>query len=241
MIIDVDMGNSRLKWRSSNSLEQVHVCLDENQAAQQWKALRGIARLRIASVVSDCRLQSLLTKVRKMLHLEAEVARVKDGFAGLHVAYADPSQFGVDRWLGLHAAKFQFPHADLIYISAGTALTVDYLAGSGQHLGGYIVPGWRLASEALLRGAAGINGFTPSLQNAWQPGSSTLDCVESGLGCMYGNFLRAVVQPDRAGFHPQLVIVSGGDAELRAALRAEQIRHTYAPALVLDGLAVVLP
>ena len=49
---------------------------------------------------------------------------------------------GVDRWLAILAAAFKlYPQKNVLIIDAGTATTVDLLAKSGVHQGGWILPG----------------------------------------------------------------------------------------------------
>ena len=54
---------------------------------------------------------------------------------------------GIDRWLGL-AAVWR-PGQRICVISAGTALTLDFVEPAGEHLGGFIAPGIDLGRQAL--------------------------------------------------------------------------------------------
>ena len=63
--------------------------------------------------------------------------------------YRPPAALGVDRWLGLVAAREQ--QRDLIIISVGTAATVDLLRADGVFIGGAILPGLRLTKQVLTK------------------------------------------------------------------------------------------
>lgn len=241
MIIDVDMGNSRIKWRSSAYPGQMFAHNSDADAQAQWRMLRPVARVRIAAVVSPLRVEQMLRWVRRELQIEAELATVRDRVGGIRVAYEDPLALGVDRWLAMLAARRRINECDLIIASAGTALTLDYLDASSTHRGGYIIPGWRLAVRALLGDTSRIHCLDPQLKKVWQPGSSTLDCVEGGLALMYRSTLRAALQPDLADFHAANLLLTGGDGELFGSFAPPEINCLYDPTLVLQGLDVALP
>lgn len=241
MILDVDMGNSRIKWRSSARPQQIFAHTDDWQVQDQWRALSGVARVRIAAVVDVERVGRMVEWVWRELQVEAEVARVEDAVDGLHLAYLDPASLGVDRWLALLAAKQRFDQEDVVVVSAGTALTVDYLDSSSRHRGGYIIPGWRVAVSALLGDTDRIVCLQPQLKKDWQPGVSTLNCVEAGLAFMYRSVLNAASQPGWADFDAANVLITGGDGEMLASFGSGQVACTSDPLLILRGLAVALP
>lgn len=241
MIIDVDMGNSRIKWRSSARPQQMFAHVKDGQAQDQWRALSGVTRMRIAAVVDAERVSRMVEWVRRELRIEAEVARVDEAVGGVRLAYLDPASLGVDRWLALLAAKQRFGQEDVVVISAGTALTVDYLDASSRHRGGYIMPGWRVAVSALLGDTDRIACVQPQLKKDWQPGVSTLNCVEAGLAFMYRSVLNAASQPDWADFKAANMLITGGDGEMLASFGSSQVVCTSDPLLILQGLAIALP
>ncbi len=68
--------------------------------------------------------------------------------AGVTIRYSDPSRLGVDRWLAMLAAHAASTKACLV-VDCGTALTIDKLTASGEHCGGYIIPGLALMRRSL--------------------------------------------------------------------------------------------
>lgn len=242
MIIDVDMGNSRIKWCSSASPELMHAHETDSEAQNCWRALEGVVRVRVAAVVDPERVEQMLVWCRRYLQVEAEIATVKGGGAsGIQLAYAKEAVLGVDRWLAMHAARHRFEGQDIIIASGGTALTIDYLNASGRHLGGYIIPGWRAAVNALLEGTKRIKSAPPQLKKNWRPGDSTLSCVEGGLALMYRGVLCSAVQIELPDFHAAKMIITGGDGELLKSFGESEIACVYDPMLVLRGLPIVLP
>ena len=62
---------------------------------------------------------------------------------------------GVDRWLALVAA-WNMVRQPAVVADLGTAATLDFVAGDGRHVGGYIVPGPGLMAKALARDTARV-------------------------------------------------------------------------------------
>lgn len=240
MIIDVDIGNTRIKWRSDNRGD-VNVLAPNADLETLWAAGGAVSRVRVAAVANSELVRDVLAQVEAALGLKAEVAQVHDGLEGVWLAYGKPSSFGVDRWLALLAARRLQPACDLMVVSAGTAVTIDYLAANGRHLGGYIVPGWQLASNTLLNNTALVRCAAPVMSGSYNPGASTQSCVEAGLTLMYQGLLRGALRPNLQGFVPEQVLFTGGDALQFGDLLPPDVVWQYEPALVLDGLAVAYP
>lgn len=75
------------------------------------------------------------------------MAKTEASCAGVRIAYADPSKFGVDRYLALIAAA---EHREAVVVAGvGTALTIDLLDADGQHHGGRIAASPTTMREAL--------------------------------------------------------------------------------------------
>jgi len=72
---------------------------------------------------------------------------------GVTNGYTDPTQLGVDRWLTLIAAHRQ-SSAPACIVDCGTAITVDVTGRDGMHLGGLILPGFKMMSDSLVAGTS---------------------------------------------------------------------------------------
>lgn len=147
-----------------------------------------------------------------------------------------PDATGADRLAAAVAAHAEFGPPCII-VDAGTAITVDAVGGDPPaFLGGAILPGIRLAADALARSTALVPEI-PHLSPGPAIGISTADAVASGvLRGLAGAVDRIIadVTSELSGSAP--VITTGGNADLLSALcRTEmQVR----PHLVLTGLAV---
>jgi len=243
--LDLDVGNSRIKWRYRESRDGA--VPRPRQAALAADTLEALAALlpevpqRVC--VANVRGAAFESRLREWCwrhyRVEVEVARVAAQCAGLRNAYQDPSQMGVDRWLAMLAA-FTRVHGACCVVDSGSALTIDAVAANGQHLGGYILPGLRLQRSAITEHTA-IR--LPALAQ-WQsidPGHSTLDAVEAGILLSLVTLLANAPEVRQASEQDALFLAGGDAATLAPWLRQRGLRWHNAPDLVLDGLACMLP
>lgn len=244
MILDVDIGNTRIKWRSSDQPDVLGFFAFGDELPEQWRLLSSRDRLRLASVLKPERTAAFVDAIRQLGEVPVERAQVREGFAGLQLAYPDVSRFGVDRWLALLAARARFPGRDCVVVSGGTALTVDPVTEGGLHLGGYIAPGRRAAARALWQSADGLEDARHDFAPRLQPGRTTLDCVAAGLTLFFRGFAAELRQRLDAELSQPQWIFTGGDADALLYFFTEidsSARAQVVPELVLDGLAIALP
>lgn len=259
MLLLIDMGNSRVKWtrariRStrltlSSADAPGYAVLDESQAADhsQWRRDDFIAnvlqgppaqRVLIANV-AGARLESIAREaLAQTWQIEPQFMHSTAFAAGVRNAYGEPAKLGVDRWLGLIAARAMC-RGSVCIVSAGTACTVDGLDGEGRHLGGVILPGPRLMMSSLMKGTSEIG---------WRAaGGSARDSLfaDNTLGALQQGALHALAalveramqtMEQQLGERPALLFTGGGGGSLRAAVGYES---QEIPDLVLRGLAVM--
>ena len=228
-ILEVDIGNTRTKWRMGD------VC--GASAGIDTPALPvAPERIRIACVAGDRAevAERFLTAYR----VTPEFAETSPELAGVRCGYAEPARLGVDRWLACVAAWHEVGGAVAV-VDLGTAATLDFVAGNGRHLGGFIVPGLGLMATALARDTAGVR-VAADLAPGLEPGRNTAQAVRRGTMAMLVDFIDAsVARFARECGGAATVVLTGGDAELVADRLACAPR--VEPDLVLDGLALALP
>ncbi|MDP1932710.1 MAG: type III pantothenate kinase [Gammaproteobacteria bacterium] len=242
MILDIDVGNSRLKWRLSHGdggIVQRGSCADESEFGDV-DLVGGLQRVRIANVRGESVVSMLNDICRKRWHLTPEFAQPVHQCAGVTNAYQKPETLGVDRWLAVLAAYNDCRGACCV-VDAGSAATFDVMTANGQHLGGYIVPGLSLQKRSLLEST----GIRMVKQNEWpemlQPGTDTALAVHGGIVAMMVAWVQYVYRL-AAGDTESILYLTGGDAMLLSIhLDRCGISHRVAPDLVLDGLASALP
>jgi type III pantothenate kinase len=246
MILELDCGNSRIKWRVLCSADSrvlfAGSVVDGMQLLEALLGLSGLALLkcRLSSVRSDDATAGLIALISSKFSVEFIVARSRANWAGVSNGYYQPGKLGADRWLAILAA-YKLAGGACLVIDVGTAVTVDLVTVSGEHLGGYICPGLRLMGDQLVASASGISGLhvgVGSLQDL-TPGRVTHEAVARGGVLMLRGFIESQLQaaPELLG-GSFTVFLTGGDAELVGRLSVEA---RFVPDLVFIGLAIACP
>ena len=158
---------------------------------------------------------------------------------GLKIAYKDPKEVGSDRIADAMGAVKLFPDRNLIVIDFGTATTVCAIAKDRTFLGGNIMPGVRLAMEALESKTAKL----PSVEIRAVKGSigtTTIGSIQSGLYWSNVGMVRELSQRITAEAFPDeapLIIATGGFAHL---FDREKLFDHVVSDLILTGLLEAL-
>lgn len=233
-----DVGNSRLKaapLQADGALGEV-VALPHDEGAIATAldaALPATTRSDtaiVASVASTSRTAAVVDWLAGRFG-SISIARTQPVLHGVRIAYADPARLGVDRFLGLLAARARGAQAWLV-VGVGTAVTVDLLDAQGEHHGGRIAPSPTLMRAALEQAAAQL----PAQGGTYvEFARDTPDALASGCdGAALGLIERSLAQAaERLGTRPALLLHGGGAEALRPWLPDA----VHAPALVLEGLA----
>lgn len=230
----LDAGNTRLKWAV---VEDGNWQLTGSSEYGDWSAL--MAGLKAGT---DCFIASVagteqnrqLGELVKAAGLIPSWLSAAARFGDVKNTYQHPDQLGVDRWMGLIAARQRTDEAVLV-VSVGTAMTVDALSAEGVFLGGVIVPGIRLMRQALLQGTAQIQAGEGDCQ-AFP--NITADAVQSGI---VAALCGAVAHQHAhlaalAGVAPRCLLTGGDAGQILPHLRMP-VEHV--PALVLEGIDCV--
>lgn len=243
MILEMDFGNSRIKWRlrdGQNVISRSAVAREKGLAEIKSAIQDNIKRVNavwVASVLDENAKAWINFWVRKNLGVTPVYAISKTEVAGVINGYDDPGRLGVDRWLAMIAA-FNRCRTACIVISSGTALTVDLIDRGGRHLGGYIVPGWNTSMAALNQNTQLIN-IMELKASKLEPGTYTQSAVVHGLSaCYVGLIQNAITQlTAQTGTSDHTIMATGGEASRLLDFFPDIQLHEE---LILDGLAYCL-
>lgn len=227
--LDIDMGNTRTKWRFGKSAGALPSPDLPTLGTQP-------TRVRVATVLRNR--DALACSIAERYRVDAEFATTTAELAGVRCGYTNPAMLGVDRWLAVLAA-WQRTGGPVIVISVGTAATIDFVDADGRHEGGHIAPGLRLLRDSLGRETASVRP-NASIEPCTAPGQDTQTAVSSGTYLMLTAFAKAAITgfSARHGYDAE-VLLTGGDAQLLADGLSVPVRCE--PHLVLDGLEIALP
>ncbi len=243
MILLVDAGNTRIKWRMADAQgveEHAHPLAWERLAAT-WRIQRAPEEIAIGSVAKDALNDQLAGVVRDLWPgVQVIWLRSRAACCGVRIQYAEPERFGVDRFAALVGARALLGARPLVVVDVGTALTVDVLDDTGLHRGGWIMPGVRLMAASLGAGAAQLAQVEWSeTKISSAPQHASVPAVLAGVRCMaQGGVRQALHRAARVlGAQPEIVICGGDGAVVFEAL-VEYTPHSR-ETLVLDGLAIM--
>ncbi len=237
MILELDAGNSGIKWRliagngeiaSSGrgvgaSIHTFGISESERPTRIRVVSVRGPefeAKLREEAVL-------IWGVLPEFVASAATSARVVNG-------YAVPSSLGADRWMAILAAYSHCETACCV-VDAGTAITLDVVAEAGCHQGGFIVPGMSLQRRMLEESTSIRLSPVPDWSDV-SLGVSTSSAVQNGIVSMVSDWI-ACESRGRGKLY-----LTGGDAQfLSIQLEVMKVEHQLVPDLVLNGLAHALP
>lgn len=233
MILLIDAGNTRLKWRLTGTggpLEGAAVMADAEPLTGLSGYWSDIERILVSTVASESARAQLHELLLARAKVPVEYCWAESTRDGLSNSYGDVSRMGADRWHAMLAGWVRCK-ASFAVVDAGSAVTVDYVNAGGRHLGGYILPGLQMMRRSLKVDAARI-GFEQSEQLDTRPGQSTGECVNHGLAWLTEALVQRI-HHDAKAFGLSAIYLTGGDARRLQALGLEA---NVVEGMVLDGL-----
>lgn len=232
MILLIDAGNTRIKWRLLGSSAADEGALGHDQLDQLGEVFEReptIRRVIGANVAGPQMAEAISARARKA-GLTPEWLTSGPARCGVRNLYQQPGQLGADRWAALIGARARHPQACLV-VMAGTATTVDVLDAEGNFQGGLILPGVELMQKALASNTAQLP-FLPG--HYVETPRNTADAIRSGcLQAQAGAVERMFRQIETSA--GACCLLGGGAADSFADLISPPLQRV--DNLVLDGLA----
>ncbi|KQQ64468.1 type III pantothenate kinase [Pseudomonas sp. Leaf127] len=247
MILELDCGNSFIKWRvtekGEDSIRAGGVVGSDEALLEQLAGLPALElnHCRLVSVRTAEETEKLIAGLRKAFSLSPVCAVPAHQLAGVTNGYEDHERLGLDRWLALVAGYHLAGKACLI-IDLGTAVTSDFVNAGGEHLGGFICPGMPLMRNQLRTHTRRIRYDADAAVRAltsFEPGRATAEAVERGCSLMLRGFVQAQLEIAKERWDDDFVVfVTGGDAALvEGVIPGARV----VPDLVFIGLALACP
>lgn len=269
-ILLIDAGNTRLKWATMDRDNGVEPLIEKetNQQATNQKAIiygnktpiECYADLIKKEGCKQYKQVALVSVQGKEFTKQAKKIASKAGLGFFNVispatfgsfknGYAIPEQLGADRFVAMLAAyeisEVNNQSNSCIIIDCGTAVTLDAIDASGQHLGGLILPGLQVSSNSLLKstqqlfiaGKVTEQGKNQKQQTFNLLADNTSDAIISGSFYGLSSAIKETcsrIEKQIAQSQPVTKIICGGDAKLLLPeLPDDYLMHTD---LVLQGL-----
>lgn len=142
---------------------------------------------------------------------------------------------GQDRLLNALAA-FESAKQACVVVSAGTAITVDFVDGEGVFHGGAIVPGLRMWLNSLHNGTAALPAIEPRRPDESAFGADTTQAMLHGAFYGIRGVVRALTERYAEAYeaYPRIV-ATGGDAKF--LFEDDDLIESIDPDLTLRGIA----
>jgi type III pantothenate kinase len=251
VLLAVDIGNTNITlglYGSERALQHrwaltsdTHRTADEyrlllRQITQECPDLLKANHAILASVVPALR-PLIETAIRKVIGPDEIRWLEPDTPLPVRNGYPKPDEVGADR-LANAVGGFRKYCAPLIVVDMGTATTFDVIDNEPCYLGGIIMPGPRLAAEALHHRTARLPLIEPHFTDQ-VIAASTVEAINSGLFLGTAGAIDSIIQRIRAdvGVPEMKAIATGGLAP--AFVEACENLALFDRDLTLDGLAAI--
>lgn len=236
--LQIDVGNSGAKWRLVEADRVAdsgrYVAGDDASRAALLGCAETVDKILVASVAAADSDRELAATLADRWGIQPWFARTPARTGDLVNSYAEPGRMGVDRWLAMLGARQRFA-GRLCVVDAGSALTIDLVAASGHHEGGYIIPGPALMERALLLDTDRVR-FEEAPDYALGPGTSTAEAVRHGIALAQAGAVLLALERSQADL-PRLVFCGGGGEALMELLDRG---GEWVPELVFEGLEAMV-
>ncbi|RON39807.1 pantothenate kinase [Pseudomonas brassicacearum] len=247
MILELDCGNSFIKWRVLDADVRRVVgegVVDSDLALlESLKALKGLTLkfCRLVSVRTAEETSSLISLLTEAFGVSVVCAAPSREMSGVRNGYEEFERLGLDRWLAM-LGGFQLASGACLVLDFGTAVTADFISRDGEHLGGFICPGMPLMRNQLRTHTRRIRYGDLAAERALEslvPGRTTVEAVERGCSLMLRGFVLTQLELARSYWGDDFaVFLTGGDADLVSGIVPEA---RVVPDLVFVGLAMACP
>ncbi|NWA85309.1 pantothenate kinase [Pseudomonas sp. D2002] len=247
MILELDCGNSFIKWRvlesEAASASAEGVVGSDLALIESLKAIPGLSltRCRLVSVRASEETSKLVEALQGGFGVAVACAVPAREMAGVRNGYEEFERLGLDRWLAMLGGFNLAPGACLV-LDFGTAATADFIAADGEHLGGFICPGLPLMRSQLRTHTRKIRYDDAAAEQAMErlsPGRTTVEAVERGCTLMLRGFVLTQLELARRYWGDDFtVFLTGGDADL---VSDAVPKARFVPDLVFVGLAMACP
>jgi len=236
----VDIGNTRTKFvNESNGVLSNIASVSNDSLNPLWftENWSGAERILVSSV-NHPNINKLISSWAKEASIDCRFIESEASRFGVENAYQEASTLGVDRWLVLIGAAKLYPNQNILIVDAGTATNVEMLSATGEHLGGWILPGIDLMHDSLLANTSKI--FTQTQVNSKTSfGTNTTDCVNNASrAATCGLVHQALLEAERLHATVDLILITGGNARMLKSLLELEVQ--LAEDLIFQGLACYL-
>ena len=250
MLLAVDIGNTNIVFCCVNDKDEIvvseRISTNHSTTAAEYAVLiKNILEMNnfscddIDDAIMSSVVPSVTNTVKEAIHkfFGVDIMIAGPGVkTGLNILIDNPRQLGSDQAVDAVAAINSYP-VPLIIIDMGTATTVSVVDSNKNYLGGLIMTGMRVATDALIQRTAQL----PKIDFELPPsiiGTNTIDCMKNGA--LYSNAcaLDGIIERIEEQLGEKCTAVAtGGLAELVVPLCRKKINLDKD--LLVKGLTII--
>ncbi|WNS42176.1 type III pantothenate kinase [Paenibacillus sp. MMS20-IR301] len=250
MVLVVDIGNTNIVlgvYRGQELLHHFRLSTARQSTVDEYGVLihnlfhmANISFKDVEGVIISSVVPPLVQVIVEMCvkYIGKEPLLVGPGIkTGLNLRYENPREVGADRIVNAVAAIEQYK-CPLVVVDFGTATTFDCIDSGANYLGGAIVPGLGISTEALYQRASKLPRI--ELEKPKKViGRNTVHAMQAGIIFGYAGQVEGIVRRIKQEMNvPVLkVIATGGLAPLIAG-ETDCIDEVN-PMLTLEGLRII--
>ncbi|UHA75308.1 type III pantothenate kinase [Paenibacillus sp. 481] len=251
MILVVDVGNTNIVlgvYQNETLLHHWRLSTNRQATSDEYGVmihnLFAMARLSVSDIQGVI-LSSVVPPIMRTMELLCEVYLHKTPIivgpgvkTGLNIRYENPREVGADRIVNAVAAVDLYGgQQPLVVVDFGTATTFDVIDIKGDYMGGAIMPGIGISTEALYQRASKLPRIELTKPKS-VIGRNTVHSMQAGIIFGYAGQVDGIIDriADELGAKPK-VIATGGLAELIAS-ESRTIEHIDS-LLTLEGLRLI--
>lgn len=249
MLLVIDIGNTNTVmglYQGETLIHNWRLETKKERTADEWgifiKELFQFADLKLNQITGVAISNVVPPMQKSILDLCSKYLGHKPVIVGpdikidMPIGTENPKEVGADRIVNAIAAFHRYK-TDLIIVDFGTATTFDYISKDGEYLGGLIVPGIGISSEALFQRASQLPRVDIK-RPEHVIGKNTVECMQSGIYYGYIGMVDAVVERMEAEIgRPTKVIGTGGFSSL-IQQDSKKLSETL-EFLTLEGLKLI--
>ncbi|MHA6534364.1 type III pantothenate kinase [Paenibacillus sp. BAC0078] len=250
MMLAVDIGNTNIVlgvYRGRELLHHFRLSTNRQSTADEYGVLihnlfhmSNVSVKDVEGVIISSVVPPLVQVIVEMCvkYIGKEPLLVGPGIkTGLNLRYENPREVGADRIVNAVAAIEQYK-CPLVVVDFGTATTFDCIDAGANYLGGAIVPGLGISTEALYQRASKLPRI--ELEKPKKViGRNTVHAMQAGIIFGYAGQVEGIVRRIKLEMNAPVlkVIATGGLAQLIAG-ETECIDEVN-PMLTLEGLRII--
>lgn len=250
MILAVDIGNTQIVvgcLEGEKLISSFRLATDRSRTAEEYTlllsgifAMRGISAENIDGGIVSSVVPVLRPVFRDAMERITGKRPLVVGAGvktGLNIKTDIPSQVGSDRIVDAVAACAKYP-LPIMIVDMGTSSTISVIDRKKNFLGGMIIPGLRLAVDALSARASQLPQNISLEPPKKMIGTNTLDCMKSGS--VYGSAAMLdglIARVERELGEAVTVVATGGNISMVAPLCRKKLH--VEPDLLLHGLRIL--